>query len=116
MVMGVDSLSTDLFRYNTVYDDKNAKVIFQHAVSTYSFYKKYWEKGIYECDVRLFQDNGEFYADDLDEVMAELDRLKDWALKKMSGWDQKYFIERIEQLQYWLPLECENEGGKFYLF
>ncbi len=109
-------MSVDLFRYNTVYDDKNAKTIFQHAVATHSFYMKYWEKGIRECNVRLFQDNGEFYADDLDEVMAELDRLKDWALKEMSGWDREYFINRIEELQYWLPTECKNKGGKFYLF
>ncbi len=109
-------MAVDVFRYNTVYDAADAKVIFQHAVATYSFYKKYWERAIRECNVRLFQDNSEFDPGDLDEVMAELDRLKEWSLKYMSDWDQEYFLKRINDLQYWLPLECRNEGGRFYLF
>lgn len=66
--------------------------------------------------MRLFRDNGEFYASDINEVMTELRNLKVWALKELSGWNQEKLITRIEELEQHLSEECKKGGGKFYLF
>lgn len=110
-------MSVDLHRYDGDIFDKSSKLISQHAVASYSFYCKCWEKGIRECNVRLFRDDGEFSDGDIDEVMTELNNLKSWALKELSGSDQEYFITRIEHLQHYLSAECKKDGEKFfYLF
>ena len=97
-------------------DNKDgSKVIWSHAVSAEEFYRRCWDKGVRENNIRLFRECAEFYASDLPEVLDELQRLKEWALKELSKEDSERMVERIEGLQYWIPKECENDGGMFFL-
>lgn len=94
--------------------DRSDGSYFLHAVSSQDFYDSCWAVGIKENDLLLLHEYSEFSADDIDEVLHQLDILKEWAEKKLSAADSERMSERIEQLKHRLPLEAENEGGNFY--
>ena len=87
---------------------------FLHAISSQNFYDSCWAVGIKENNLLLLHEYSEFSAEDIDEVLKQLNILKAWAEKQLSPADFERMAERIEQLKLWLPIECENEGGNFY--
>lgn len=104
-------MSVDLLRDSL----DGTEVIWQRAIATEEFYWRCWNRGVQENKIRFFKESAEFYASDLSEVINELQRLQDWASEALSPVDAKRMLYRIDTLLYWLPRECENEGGKFFL-
>lgn len=110
-------MSVGLFQFDKddVYD-RTAKLIFSQNVSSESFYVKHWSRAVRDTDSKLFRDGSEFGIDDLNEVLIELIKQKEWAQKELHGDELGYMIFRIDELIERIPQACKENNRRFYIF
>lgn len=85
-------------------------------ISTERFYLSHWEPAIREMNVSIFRDGSQFQQSDLDQVLNELSRLKDWAVRNLTGSDLLYMKGRIEHLQSVIPNSFPDAQTILYIF
>lgn len=109
-------MSVGLFRLNGDIDDPDSKITFSKNVSTEEFYHKYWEKGIEDVGIKIFKDGSQFNKSQLNDVLIELEKLKIWATKNLTGVELTYMKERIEYLQEAIPNAFIDDKTILYIF
>lgn len=110
-------MSVGLFKLNKDLPDRDEQFILSLMVASESYYKKYWEKIVQECDIQLFREYGEFCESDREQVMNELQRINDWVDKNVTDpEDREYMTRRMAYLLERMPKAFEARPGKFYLF
>lgn len=109
-------MSVGLFRYNGDINDRNSELTLSENISTEEFYQKYWQKAVNELGIWIFQDGSEFNKSKLSDVLLELDLLKNWAIKNLTGTDLEYMKERIENLQKIIPNAFIDDDTILYIF
>lgn len=109
-------MSVGLYKCSGDVYDRNSEIISSLSISGESFYWQYWDKAVSDCNIRFFKNDGEFYFENKDEVMDELQRLYTWAKNNTEGNDREKMIASIEYLMENLPAEFEKEPGIFYIF
>lgn len=108
-------MSVGLFKFSGDIHDDDSKIISSLSVSGESVYWKYWDKAVRDCNIKFFKYDGEFYFENKDEVMDELQRIYVWAKNNTEGKDGKYMLACVEYLMENLPAEFEKEPGIFYI-
>lgn len=108
--------SLGVFRYSGYFHEEGSKLVTGLNVCDEKFYYLHWSRAVKDTKSRLFKYEGKFSTDDIEEVMAELERQKEWAAENLSGDDLDYMYDRIEDLEEQLPEECEKDGTEFYIF
>ena len=109
-------MSVGLYKYNGDINDRNSKAIISESISSQSFYEEYWEKAIYELNIKYVQDGAEFNRSHLNIVMDELNLLKKWALSNLINKELEYMVRRIERLQEVIPNALKNDDDILYIF
>ena len=57
-------------------------------VASNEFFAKYWNRGIKECELKIFKQNGRFGIEQLSDVLSELENLKRWT--ERNEYDKKF--------------------------
>lgn len=109
-------MSVGLFRYNGNIYNRNSELTLSENISTQEFYEKYWEKAINELGIKFIQDGAEFNKSKLNDVLVELDLLRNWATKNLTGTELEYMKERIENLQRVIPNAFIDDDTILYIF
>lgn len=76
-------------------------------VSSERFFNSYWLPACEVLDLRwikCFSPGISIFKEDILEVIRELNRLKDWAIKNLADKDLVYMTKRIDLLVTQLPL------------
>jgi len=107
-------MAIGLVRYKDI-NDPDTIDLSENIAST-RFYNLYWEPAIKELGIKLFQENGYFCKEQLDIVMNELNLLKDWANKELTGSDLEYMVSRIENLEKVIPNAFIDEDTTLYIY
>ena len=108
-------MSVGLFRYNgDIYDD-DSEVTLSVNISTEAFYLKYWERARKELGIKYIQEGAEFNKSKLKDILKELDLLRNWAIKNLSGKELEYMKGRIENLQDVIPNAFIDEETILYI-
>lgn len=109
-------MSVGLFRYNGDIHDDNSEVTLSVNISTEEFYLNHWEKARKELGIKYIQDGAEFNKSKLNDVLRELDLLRNWAMKNLTGKELEYMRERIENLQNVIPDAFIDDDTILYIF
>ena len=72
-------------RLKTLIYDFNSEVTLSVNISSEEFYLKYWYKPIKELEIKYIQDGAELNKSNLNDVLSELDLLRNWALNNFIG-------------------------------
>lgn len=110
-------MSVALFRIqnNDIYNS-NAPITLSEPISSERFYLQHWEPAIREMKVKIFMDGSQFQRCDLDQVLSELERLREWAVRNLTNNDLKYMCSRIEHLQEIIPNSFLDDHTILYIF
>ena len=99
------------------FDPESKECTFYHPVSGEETYRRVWEQAIADENIQLFKEFYGFTAEQLDEAMDELRRIRDWCVRTLdhSSRDYDYMTWRIDTLLEVIPEEAKNPGGPFEL-
>ena len=64
----------------------------------------------------FIQENASFRKENLNDVLAELALLKEWASINLLGHDLEYMKERIENLEAGIPIAFDHEDTILYIY
>ena len=109
-------MAVGLFKYNGDINDRNSEVVLSENISSQEFYDKYWERAIFELKIKFLQDGAEIKKSNLEQVLIELNLLKEWANKNLSNSDLEYMTTRIENLEKVIPNALNNEDSLLYIY
>ena len=85
-------------------------------ISTTQFFNEYWEKAIKDTNARIFKENSQFGKSQMLDVLHELELIKKWAEVNLTGTDQEYMIERVENLLDNIPRAFDNDETILYIY
>ncbi|MGZ7440981.1 hypothetical protein [Paenibacillus sp. TH7-28] len=109
-------MSIGLFRYNGDINDRDSELTLSENISSQKFYEKYWEKAIHDLGIKYIQEGAEFDRSKLDDVLVELDLLRNWAIQNLNGTDLEYMEGRLENLQKVIPDAFISDDTILYIF
>lgn len=78
-------------------------------VASNEFFAIYWNRGIKECELRIFKENGRFGIEQLSDVLSELEKLKMWTERNVYDKKFRYMNERIDNLLKEIPIVFERD-------
>ena len=84
-------------------------------VAFQSIYNQYWEPAIEELGIRCFIAPTCFGKDKLEQALRELELMREWTKKNVTGSDQEYILMRIEGLEKGLPEAFDREDTILYV-
>ena len=108
-------MSVAAFINNAINDEEEK---FYLPVSSESFFYSHWLPACELLNLRLvpcFAFGIDIYKENLLEVIAELNQLKAWTLKNLSGSDLEYMTKRIDLLITKLPLVFTRDGISVFI-
>lgn len=85
-------------------------------IATTQFFNKFWERAIKETEAKIFKENSQFRKDQLNEVLQELELIKNWAEVNLSGTDLEYMKGRAEELINTIPTAFDKENTVLYIY
>lgn len=85
-------------------------------IATTQFFNDYWEKAIEETNAKIFKENGSFGKAQISAVLYELENIKKWAEKNLTGINFIYMNERIEELLEQIPKAFDKEETILYIY
>ena len=85
-------------------------------IATTQFFNKFWERAIKETEAKICKENGQFRKDQLNEVLQELELIKNWAEVNLSGTDLEYMKGRAEELINTIPTAFDKENTVLYIY
>ena len=84
-------------------------------VAFQSIYNQYWEPAIEELGIRCFIEPTCFGKDKLEQALRELELMRDWTNRKVTGKDRDEILMRIEVLEKRLPEAFDREDTILYV-
>ena len=78
-------------------------------------YKQYWEPAVEELGLQCFLVPTGFGKDKLEQALRELELMREWTKKNVTGSDQEYILMRIEGLEKGLPEAFDREDTILYV-
>lgn len=85
-------------------------------ISTTNFFNEYWEKAIKDTNAKIFKENGQFRKNQMLDVLHELELIKKWAEKNLSGTNMEYMTERAQNLLESIPKAFDDEETILYIY
>jgi hypothetical protein len=84
---------------------------FSIPISNEKFFQTYWESAIEELKLQWIQNGIEIKKENLQSLLFELDKLKEWAEINLTEANLIYMIERIHALKDLLPTAFQRESA-----
>ncbi|PZT54015.1 hypothetical protein [Paenibacillus silvae] len=92
-------MSVGLYRYNGDIYDRKSELTLSENISTQEFYDEHWERATHELGISIIRDGSEIALHQLLDALAELERLREWAIQRLDGANLEYMKGRVEHLQ-----------------
>lgn len=85
-------------------------------IATTQFFNEFWETAIKEGDVKIFKENSHFEKSELNEVLNELETIKKWAEKNLTGTQLEYMKASVENLISSIPGAFNKDNMTLYIY
>ena len=78
-------------------------------------YRQYWKPAAEELGLQCFLVPTGFGKDKLEQALRELELMREWTKKNVTGSDQEYILMRTEGLEKGLPEAFDREDTILYV-
>lgn len=86
------------------------------SIATTDFFNTYWEKAIKDTNVKIFKENSCFKKSQIEDVLKELEAIKNWALQNLTERELEYMQERIKNLIESIPEAFDKDDTVLYIY
>lgn len=87
------------------------------SIASTKFFNRCWDPAISALHIKLFQENSGFALAEVQEVLSELEQIKDWAKTHLDEKDAETLVEKATHLQEAIPTAfIDHEKSTIYIY
>lgn len=87
------------------------------SIASTKFFNRCWDPAINALHIKLFQENGGFTFAEVQEVLNELEQIKNWAKAHLDVKDAETLVEKATYLQETIPNAfVDHEKSTIYIY